>query len=657
MATEDNFLYNLMDVENLIHNFDKIRGIVSAQYKSGIIPERNITNVLGYSIRTITEMFTSVYELSEAEQISNALSDGIYSDELDKKIIKWRDDVNCYISYLMSFSGRCNLCGKDIIYLPKPRQDQKEQAKNNCLYSNKLYESENRLRCSCPECGAIDRERMIALFIDLLQPEGNQRLNLLHIAPSAELQKWLSQKDYIQCDTSDLLLSEITSQNAISHSGSIKDGTYDIIICSHVLDQIDDDKAYLNRLRQIMKPDGVCIFLAPLLIGLDQTVEKAELNPEDASQYWDNEEQKRLYATEDFLNRLSDAGYLVHILGKEYFGEDAWKQAGLSDIHYLYAATKTDIGIGVEPYQPTSSEPEALVSVVIPSYNRGYCIERSIRSVLNQTYQNLELIIVDDASTDNTEEVIKSINDKRIHYIKLEQNSGANHARNVGTKAARGSYIAFNDSDDLWLPQKLEKQMKVMKFEEKRQGDKFGVVYCPIAKYDHDRLIKNIPDDLELAETLIGDIYLFMQSNMFIPLPSLLIRKDVFEHAGYFNENLKRLQDWELLLRIAKSYHFSLVQDTLIHSYLSDDCISKNISGWLNTVLYVVELHDIVHTNLIGYKKIFSEFFDYLQDYKKQYPDSDDYINGLFTQIEKHGYFSKSEILQRKQQLGIPEEK
>lgn len=99
-----------------------------------------------------------------------------------------------------------------------------------------------------------------------------------------------------------------------------------------------------------------------------------------------------------------------------------------------------------------------LISVVIPTYNRGFIIENSIRSVLNQTYKNIEVIIVDDGSTDNTEEVIKSINDKKIRYFKLKVNRGACYARNYGVSKAKGKYIAFQDSDDIFLPGKLEKQ-------------------------------------------------------------------------------------------------------------------------------------------------------------------------------------------------------
>ena len=104
-----------------------------------------------------------------------------------------------------------------------------------------------------------------------------------------------------------------------------------------------------------------------------------------------------------------------------------------------------------------------LVSVIMPSFNTVKYIEKSIESVLNQTYKNLELIIVDDCSTDNTDEIIKPLlSDKRIKYIKNEKNSGAAVSRNKAMAAAQGKWIAFLDSDDIWEKDKLEKQIDFM---------------------------------------------------------------------------------------------------------------------------------------------------------------------------------------------------
>ena len=100
-----------------------------------------------------------------------------------------------------------------------------------------------------------------------------------------------------------------------------------------------------------------------------------------------------------------------------------------------------------------------LVSIIIPMYNRSKYIEECINSVIHQTYKNLEIIIIDDASTDNSVEIVKSINDDRIKIIKLEKNLGASNARNIGIKNAKGKYICFLDSDDYWVLDKLETQV------------------------------------------------------------------------------------------------------------------------------------------------------------------------------------------------------
>ena len=99
----------------------------------------------------------------------------------------------------------------------------------------------------------------------------------------------------------------------------------------------------------------------------------------------------------------------------------------------------------------------------MPTYNREKTIKRAIDSILEQTYQDFEIIIVDDNSKDNTEQIVKSIEDRRIIYIRNEENKGANASRNIGIEMARGEYIAFQDSDDEWLKEKLEYQLEELK--------------------------------------------------------------------------------------------------------------------------------------------------------------------------------------------------
>src|SRR5690606_10648341 len=100
------------------------------------------------------------------------------------------------------------------------------------------------------------------------------------------------------------------------------------------------------------------------------------------------------------------------------------------------------------------------VSVIIPTYNRSELLKKAIESLENQSHQNFEIIIIDDCSTDDTAEVVRGMDDERIIYLRHDTNKGGSEARNTGIKQATGSFIGFLDSDDQWLPDKLERQLK-----------------------------------------------------------------------------------------------------------------------------------------------------------------------------------------------------
>ncbi len=141
------------------------------------------------------------------------------------------------------------------------------------------------------------------------------------------------------------------------------------------------------------------------------------------------------------------------------------------------------------------------VSIIMPTYNCGAYIKESIDSVLAQTFQNWELLIIDDCSTDNTEEIVKRyLWEKRVLYYKLEKNSGPATARNIGLEKAKGTYIAFLDSDDLWTEDKLEKQIAFMQKHNAKlsctayekmteQGELLGVIVEPYEKADYDKVL------------------------------------------------------------------------------------------------------------------------------------------------------------------------
>ena len=221
------------------------------------------------------------------------------------------------------------------------------------------------------------------------------------------------------------------------------------------------------------------------------------------------------------------------------------------------------------------------VTVIIPTYNRAHVLQRSINSVLQQTYENIEIIVVDDCSVDNTEEVIQGITDKRLKYFKLENNMGACYARNAGAKIAETKYIAFQDSDDIWLPQKLEKQMKL--FWDKSD---YALVYCKmhIIEIDNERYI---PDE-NTKGMLEGDIWCDLIKRNVIGTPSMVMKRRVFLDLGGFDESLKRLQDWELALRVADKYRIGYVEEPLLDVYYDGKGVSSSIWGYFDTRCKVI---------------------------------------------------------------------
>jgi glycosyltransferase involved in cell wall biosynthesis len=196
-----------------------------------------------------------------------------------------------------------------------------------------------------------------------------------------------------------------------------------------------------------------------------------------------------------------------------------------------------------------------MTSIIIPTYNRAQSLNRAIQSVLNQTYKNFELIIVDDGSKDNTEEVVKNFHDNRIKYFRHDVNLGGSSARNTGIKRSTGKYVAFLDSDDEWLEGKLESQVRTM---ESRPSDVWGGVYCGFSyttgKGEVIEAIKcgNLKKDLLNLEVgmCAGSTF--------------LVSKSVINDIGLFDESFKRHQDWEYLVRFFRKYKILAVREPLV---------------------------------------------------------------------------------------------
>lgn len=206
------------------------------------------------------------------------------------------------------------------------------------------------------------------------------------------------------------------------------------------------------------------------------------------------------------------------------------------------------------------------VSVVTPTYNRADVLPRAIDSILNQTFADFELIVVDDGSTDNTEKVVKSYADNRIQYIQFENNRGANAARTQGIKSASGKYIGFLDSDDEWLPRKIEKQVKTI------QSSGSDIAYTGIKQVDSDgNLITTT------SSTISGDVTDdLLRGNFIGTYSAVMVSQDVVREAGYPDPDLSCWQDWEWYLRLSDHGQFVSINQPLVVRHNGGNQISNN---------------------------------------------------------------------------------
>lgn len=221
-----------------------------------------------------------------------------------------------------------------------------------------------------------------------------------------------------------------------------------------------------------------------------------------------------------------------------------------------------------------------LVSVIIPTYNRANSLERAIKSVINQTYKNLEIIVVDDNSTDNTEEIVKSFSDDRIKYVRHFQNKGSSSARNTGIKNSQGEFIAFLDSDDEYLPEKIEKSIQVFN----SAAENIGMVCSNFW-----RIINK--------EKKIG-LFKKINPNYYFPSPSTwVIARKVFENNLLFDEKICAMDDRVFVFSFIKKFSFYFIDEPLVNRYMEES------SQGSDTQKLVMERKEFLRKYLADLKK------------------------------------------------------
>lgn len=226
------------------------------------------------------------------------------------------------------------------------------------------------------------------------------------------------------------------------------------------------------------------------------------------------------------------------------------------------------------------------VSIILPTFNRAHYIERSIISLFKQVYQDFEIIVVDDGSTDQTAQLVSQLRDHRVQYVQHPQNRGANAARNTGVRLAKGKYIAFQDSDDEWLPEKLAVQHSALK----AAGEKARVAFSSFWRINGEKKML-IPKAGRRMQSCIRNWHKDLLEGNLISTQALLIERDLLYEAGLFDETLPRFQDWELVLRLSKLTPFLYINQPLFRVYTSPDSISENKDIYYQTIEQIMQKH------------------------------------------------------------------
>ena len=229
---------------------------------------------------------------------------------------------------------------------------------------------------------------------------------------------------------------------------------------------------------------------------------------------------------------------------------------------------------------------EGLVSVVIPVYNRENTIRRAVDSVLCQTYTNLEVIIVDDGSTDNTVNIVNEYADRRIRLICEKENRGANKARNIGIMNTKGEYIAFHDSDDEWFPDKLRIQIDLM------ETKGYMACYSAYNLYENG-IVRTVPfyyNDIDKYQINLRKT--LMKQNT-VGTPTLIMRQRALEllQNQYFDEYMQRLQDYDFVIRLAKYIEIGYVNRPLMNAYRTPNSISTDQKALYKAIARLIKKH------------------------------------------------------------------
>lgn len=483
---------------------------------------------------------------------------------------------------------KCISCGCDVFYQPISTYYE-EKARQYGVQSVEP-ETLNRKEYTCPVCGSSDRDRLILSFLERIGLcDCKEGAKLLQVAPSSCIERWILQHcPQIDYETTDMVMKGVTFQSDIQDMNMVIDESYDIIICSHVLEHVRDDKKALMELKRILKPEGILVFLVPVALDIDKIDEAWGLSEEENWRRFGQGDHCRRYNRSGLIQRLEECGFFVHCLGKSYFGNQLFCQAGLTDTSTLYVLTKDekvklDMKSEGSASEPTGGE-KPLVSVIMSCYNHGKYVKDAIESVINQSYQNIEFLVADDGSVDDSVEEMKKYSSYFAEEYYFTDNAGG-RARFLREKA-KGKYIALMNSDDVWDKNKIEIQVDYM---EKNNSVAACFTWCSYT----DEMLQEQPNSIFLQKNRSRYEWMrfFWERGNALCHPSILIRREEYVRLSQVGNACRQLPDFFMWVDLVQHNDIHVVQQTLVKMRRYSNGIVQNASSSSkeNQIRHIIE--------------------------------------------------------------------
>lgn len=464
----------------------------------------------------------------------------------------------------------CPCCYGKVIYEPLP--DYYREMEEKYLVVNKTRpETLNAEEYMCPYCQASDRDRLIISFLKKAGlPEACEGMRLLQIAPAGIISAWIEANcPHIVYETTDLYMEHVTFRSDIMDLNMVLDETYDVIICSHVLEHVRDDEKALRELKRILRPDGKIVFLVPINLNASRIDEEWGLSEAENWRRFGQGDYCRTYDKNGLIHRLQKQFY-VHSLDKDYFGEEIFEQCALTDTSTLYILTKSEqVSLDLSEHieiDETLCGNGPLVSVVFPCYNHERYVADAIESIINQSYKNIEILAGDDGSTDDSPNIMKKYSSYFAKELYPEKNTNDKLWEELNGMVS-GKYVAIAHSDDVWERNKLALQVAYM------ENHPEYVACFTWCKYRDDE--GNELQDYTFIQpnrSRYEWIRFFWENGNALCHPSVLMRREIHDrkkrHAG------KQLPDFFTWIEIVQMGSIHIMPKVLVHMGRHEHCIS-----------------------------------------------------------------------------------